>query len=320
MPYRLLALDLDGTAIELGQMPTPRVKKAVADAAARGVRVVVATGRPYVSARKFQAALDLETPLISFQGALVKEVSGARDTLLAQPLPEEPLAEVVALVERSGWEFNLYSEEYIYLARLHHPESFYERWFGLSCAVVPSLTEALRVMRERGTPPLKGMFIGDSEFVDRLIPEIRERFGDRFDVVRSHTLFSEITAPGVSKGSALAFLAGRYGIAREETIAAGDNGNDVTMIRWAGLGVAMANATPEALAAADWVAPSVVEDGVADLIDRFILSTAFPHGSTQSQEETPPGHSERVDSPALAAANDQRSIARSDVGSGDEPG
>jgi Cof subfamily protein (haloacid dehalogenase superfamily) len=293
MPYRLLALDLDGTAVELGQMPTPRVREAVADAVARGVHVVVATGRPYISARRFQAALVLETPLICFQGALVKEVTGARDTLVAHPLPEEPLAEVIALVEQRGWEFNLYSEEFIYLAHMGHPESFYERWFGLSCCLVPSLTEALRLMRERGTPPLKAMFIGDPELVDRLTPEVRERFGDRFDVVRSHTLFSEITAPGVSKGSALAFLAGRYGIAREETIAAGDNGNDVAMLQWARRGVAMAIATPEALAAADWVAPSVAEDGVANLIDRFILRGAtFPPGRTLSQEETRRVHSE----------------------------
>jgi hypothetical protein len=161
---------------------------------------------------------------------------------------------------------------------MHHPESFYERWFGLPCAPVPSLTEALRVMRDRGTPPLKGMFIGESDLVDRLTAEVQERYGDRFAVVRSHTLFSEITAPGVSKGNALAFLAQRYGIAREETIAAGDNGNDVAMIAWAGLGVAMANATAEAKAVADWVAPSVSEDGVVALIDRFILSDTSPVG------------------------------------------
>jgi hypothetical protein len=90
--------------------------------------------------------------------------------------------------------------------------------------------------------------------------------------VRSHILFVEITSPGVSKGSALAFLAGYFGIPREETIAVGDNGNDVSMIEWAGLGVAMANATPDAIAAADWVAPPVGEDGVATLIDKFILN------------------------------------------------
>jgi Cof subfamily protein (haloacid dehalogenase superfamily) len=271
MSYRLLALDLDGTAIELGQMPTLHVRQAVAAAGARGVRVVVATGRPYISARKFQAALEVDTPLICFQGALVKEVIGDQSTLTAEPLPEEPLAEVIALVEQRGWEFNLYSEDFIHLARMNHPESFYERWFGLPCAPVQSLTDALMIMRDRGTAPLKGMFIGESALIDRLTPEIRERYGDRFAVVRSHALFSEITAPGVSKGSALAFLAHRYGIAREETIAAGDNGNDVSMIEWAGLGVAMANATPEARAVADWVAPSVAEDGVAALIDRFIL-------------------------------------------------
>jgi hypothetical protein len=271
MPYRLLALDLDGTAIELGQAPTPRVREAVAAAVERGVRVVVATGRPYVSARKFQAALEVETPLICFQGALVKEVIGDEHSLLAEPLPLEPLAELFTLVEQRDWEFNLYSEDFIYLPHMSHPESFYERWFGLPCAPVVSLTEALQTMRDRGTPPLKGMFIGESDRVDRLTSEVQERFGDRYAVVRSHTLFSEITAPGVSKGSALAFLAQHYGIAREETIAVGDNGNDVSMIEWAGLGVAMANATAEAKAVADWLAPSVAEDGVAALIDRFIL-------------------------------------------------
>ena len=275
MAYRLLALDLDGTAIELGQMPTPRVKQAVAAAEARGVRVVIATGRPYASARKFQSAFEVDTPLICFQGALVKEVIGDEITLLAEPLPEEPLADVIALVEQRGWDFNLYSEDFIYLARQRHPETFYERWFGLPCAPVQSLTDALRIMRDRGTAPLKGMFIGESALIDCLTQEVRESYSDRFAVVRSHTLFSEITAPGVSKGSALAFLARRYGISREETIAAGDNGNDVTMIKWAGLGVAVANATPEAKAVADWLAPSVAEDGVAVLIDRFILRDAI---------------------------------------------
>jgi Cof subfamily protein (haloacid dehalogenase superfamily) len=271
MTYRLLALDLDGTAIQLGQMPTPRVKQAVAAASARGVRVVVATGRPYASARKFQAALELDTPLICYQGALVKEVLNEQHTLLTEPLPEEPLDEVIELVEQRGWEFNLYSEDFIYLAQMNHPESFYERWFGLPCARVPSLTDALKTMRATGTAPLKGMFLGEPEDIDRLTPEVEERFGARFAVVRSHSLFSEITAPGVSKGSSLAFLAGRYRIARDDTIAAGDNGNDVSMIQWAGVGVAMANATAEAMAVADWVAPSVTDDGVATLIDKFIL-------------------------------------------------
>jgi Cof subfamily protein (haloacid dehalogenase superfamily) len=271
MMYRLLALDLDGTAIQLGQMPTPGVKQAVAAAQTQGVHVVVATGRPYASARKFQAALGLETPLICFQGALVKEVVDGQLTLLSEPLPEEPLAEVLDLVEQRALEFNLYSEDFIYLVRQTHSESFYERWFGIPCTHVSSLTEALRVMRTRGTAPLKGMFLGEAAEIDRLTPEIHERFGSRFAVVRSHSLFSELTAPGVSKGSALAFLAGCYGIGPEATIAAGDNGNDVTMIEWAGLGVAMANAAPEAKAVANWVAPAVTEDGVSALIDRFIL-------------------------------------------------
>lgn len=255
-------------------MPTPRVKGAVAAAVARGVRVVLATGRPYASARVFQSDFGLTSPVICFQGAVVRETVGDQATLLLRPLPEEPLAQVIRLVEERGLEFNLYSEEAIYLPRLSHPESFYERWFGLPCRPVPRLEDALDIMRARGTPPLKGMFIGEPDDNDRLAPELQERFGDAYAVVRSHTLFIEITAPGVSKGSALAALARHYGLSREEVVAVGDNGNDVSMIEWAGLGVAVANATPDALAAADWVAPSVSEDGVATFIERFILNHA----------------------------------------------
>ncbi len=274
MPYRLLALDLDGTSVEYGRMATPRVKGAIAAALARGVQVVLATGRPYASARVFQSDLGLTSPLICFQGALVRETAGDEATLLVRPLPEEPLTQVIRLVEERGLEFNLYSEDTIYLSRLCHPESFYERWFGLPCSPVPHLEDALEIMRARGTPPLKGMFIGEPDDNDRLLPELQERFGNAYAVVRSHTLFIEITAPGVSKGSALAAVARHYGFSRDEVIAIGDNGNDVSMIEWAGLGVAVANATPDALAAADWVVPSVSEDGVATFIETLILNHA----------------------------------------------
>jgi len=70
----------------------------------------------------------------------------------------------------------------------------------------------------------------------------------------------------------VAFLADRFDVPQADTIAVGDSGNDVSMIQWAGLGVAMRNATPDVLAAADWIAPAVTEDGVAAVIERFILN------------------------------------------------
>ena len=90
-------------------------------------------------------------------------------------------------------------------------------------------------------------------------------------MLRSHELFTEVTPPNASKGNALAFLADHYGIAKGETIAVGDSDNDISMIRWAGLGVAMGNAAPEVIAAADRVAPSVFDDGLAAVVEEYVL-------------------------------------------------
>ena len=79
-------------------------------------------------------------------------------------------------------------------------------------------------------------------------------------------------SPRASKGNALAQLAASFGIAQAETVAVGDSGNDASMIAWAGMGVAMGNATDDARHAAGWVAPAVHQDGLADVIDRFFLS------------------------------------------------
>ena len=131
MPYRLLALDLDGTSVIDGQPPTPRVREAVLAAEAAGCRVILATGRSFVSASRFIAAFGLQTPLICFQGAMVKEVAGAQATLFVAPVPSDPLDEVIALAEARGLELTLYSQSHTYVARKTHSDAFYELWFGL---------------------------------------------------------------------------------------------------------------------------------------------------------------------------------------------
>ncbi len=274
--YRLIALDLDGTTMEGGQMPTPRVLAAIAAAQARGVYVVVATGRGYHSASKYGAILGLTTPLVCFQGALVKERTGEQATLLVEPLPREPLTELVELAETRGLELNLYGEECLYLSHTSQPLSFYELWFGMPIRRVPHLDYALRDFDARGLTPLKGLFISEPEKGDRLYRELAERFAGRMTVLRSHPLFVEVISPRASKGNAVAFLARHYGVDQAETIAVGDSGNDVSMVQWAGLGVAMGNATPDVLAVADFIAPPVEQDGVATVIEQFVLGNG--HG------------------------------------------
>ncbi|OQA45861.1 MAG: Sugar phosphatase YidA [Chloroflexi bacterium ADurb.Bin325] len=271
MTVRLLAFDYDGTAAMDGGLPRAAVCEAVARAQARGVRVVLATGRTYASALPYARALGLRDPLICYQGAMVRELAEADPhTLLVEPLPEEPLAEALAHAEAAGLDLTLYDETAMYYAVMRRPQEFYDRWFGMPMRRVPSLPEAIRQIRAAGSYPIKGLYIAEATENDQLVPDLRARFGDRLSVVRSHDLFAELISPAASKGRALAHLAQLWGIPRSETMAVGDSGNDASMIEWAGVGVAMGNASHEALAVADWVAPPVAEDGLAAAIDRYV--------------------------------------------------
>ncbi len=269
--YRLLAFDYDGTAAIDGALPAGRVRAAVAAAHAAGLRLVLATGRPYASASQYAAALGLTDPVICFQGAMVKELTGDRATLLVEPLPREPFREVLAFAEERRLDLTLYSEEALYHVFMHYPPAFYDRWFGLPMQQVASFAEACQRMAARGLHALKGLFISKPAANDDLLDELCVRFADRLSVVRSHAMFSEVLSPSATKGHALAFLAERFGIPQAETVAIGDSGNDLSMIQWAGKGIAMGNATADVQAAADWVAPSVDDHGLAVVIERFLL-------------------------------------------------
>lgn len=271
MSYRLLAFDYDGTAADDGALPSPRVREAVAAAQAAGVRLVLATGRSYASASGYAAALGLHDPVICVQGAVVRDLTGDRSVLLTEPVPRESFREVLAFAEQRRLDLNLYSEDALYHVHMHYPQAFYDRWFGMPMFHVDSFDEACERLAAQRQHPLKGLFIGEPDDNDRLIIELEERFGGRLTVVRSHALFVEVISPRASKGQALAFLADRFGIAQADTVAVGDSGNDISMIRWAGLGVAMGNASPDVKAVAGWIAPPVGEDGLADVIQSFLL-------------------------------------------------
>ena len=237
-----------------------------------GVIAVLATGRPYESAARYAAALDLDAPVICFQGAMVRELTGEKRVLYVEPAPADAMCEVLAMADERDLELNVYGEDAMHVIERGRPAEFYERWFGMPIQPAHSYAEICQRFAAEGKSPLKGLFIGPSETNDAFRDELRRRFGGRLEVVRSHDLFVEVHSLDASKGHGLKFLAQHYGIPQAETIAVGDSGNDSSMIAWAGLGVAMGNALAEVFAAADEVAPAVTEDGLAYVIEKHILS------------------------------------------------
>lgn len=264
-PIDLVALDLDGTLLDEDLRYTERVAAALAAAQARGVHVTLATGRAVAAIRPLTQALQIQAPVIGYQGGIVVDpVTG--DVLHRATMPDDVARAAIHQARVEDLDFSLFVNDTIYQRELRQSPEFYDHWFGLPLRFAPDLTVAL----DQGSAT-KFILTAEPEESLRIEARWRAHFGDRLHMVRSHRLFFEGTPQGVSKGVALAWVAERLGVPRARVMAIGDAENDRAMIEWAGLGVAMGSAPPDVQAVADWVAPPVHEDGVAVALERFVL-------------------------------------------------
>lgn len=274
MIYRLLALDVDGTVAGKDRRVTSVVRAAVAAAQARGVHITLATGREFRSALRFARDLGLSAPLICSQGAVIKHCV-TLDVLHHVPLSGTLAAEAITMLHDTGVCVIANIDDKLYIVE-DGPgfASFTRRWGTPDPAHVVVAPNLAVITRQ--TPPTKVIFFGDPPIVDRELARMIDHFGEALAFVRSDVTVGEMIAPGLSKGIALATVADTLGVERDQVIAIGDEENDVPMLQWAGLGLAMGNAPDSVKRMAHAVIPSVDEDGVAWAIDRYILSATSP--------------------------------------------
>lgn len=152
-----------------------------------------------------------------------------------------------------------------------HPvdQEFHEHVFGAPRQIQPAFAELL--LAADAQPPLKFMIDNDPQLTDDIVPALQTRFGNELHITRTHPRLVECTALGVDKGQGVRQLCAILGIDPQRVLAIGDNDNDISMLATVGFGVAMGNATPGVKAVAQWVAPSVGEDGAAVALERWIL-------------------------------------------------
>jgi Cof subfamily protein (haloacid dehalogenase superfamily) len=265
MAYKLVAADLDGTLRAEGQPFTPRLRLAVRRAQERGVRVVIATGRMYRTSAPFARDLGVDSAIVCDHGATIRNVQSG-EILCQKRVPLDLAREVIACASDDLTVLVCLEEEF-YTPHLSADGENFVGMYREHLHVVPDLAQALR------GEPQKILFVNEEAVIASLFVELKIRFGKMLQVVQSYPQYAELTHREASKGNAVAWLAQRWGIARDEVIALGDQDNDRSMIEWAGLGVAMGNAIDSLKAVADYLAPRAAEDGAAAVIERFVLGS-----------------------------------------------
>jgi Cof subfamily protein (haloacid dehalogenase superfamily) len=268
-PIRLIAMDLDGTLVGSDLVLRPRTVAAFRAAVADGVQITIATGRMAKSARPFAATLGQTAPIIAYQGALIRAMwePGAPlgKLLFHHPLPADVARETLAWSTEHGLAAHVNHLERFVLPASDPRADDYSAFLGARAEVVPDLIAWIQ------RPVTKILAVADAPRPTQLLPIARAHFAGRAEVTVSHPEFLEFLAPRVSKGAAVRWLARRLGIPLEQTMAIGDQFNDLEMIAGVGHGVAMPSAPPEVQAAARYIAPPVADEGAAQVVEALVL-------------------------------------------------
>lgn len=261
---RLVAIDIDDTLLLDDLTIAPGARQAIQRAMQEGVTVVLATGRMFPAALPFARELGLTGPLITYNGALIRTVGG--ETWWHRPVPQELALEVLEFGAAGGWTVQCYCDDLLYVRQVNDDVKYY-----LEIAHVPvqECADMRALLSER--PSTKLLSIGSPEEIVRRAAALEKAFAGRLTITISKPRFVEMLAPHVSKASALAEVARRLDVPREQVMAVGDSFNDLDMIEWAGVGVAMGNAAPAVKERADYVVGTNMDEGLAEAFERFVL-------------------------------------------------
>ncbi len=226
--------------------------------------MVIATGRMYRSVKRYADELELDEPVVCYQGAVVATADGR--FVRHVTIPVELAREAIAAITAGGHHLNCYVGDELYVAEVTPEARAYADFQDLAIHAVGDLLEWLE------EPPTKLVAVGEPRVMDALEVELKERFDGRLYISKSLPHFLELAAPGVTKGAGLAVAAGLLGVPLERVVAFGDGENDIELLQAAGYGVAVANAHERVLEAADLVCPRDTEEGVAQVIEAFLDS------------------------------------------------
>ena len=266
IPFRAIALDLDGTLTHHDKVVTPRTRQALLQAESKGAIIILASGRPTYGIVPVAECLELEKRggyILSYNGGnIVNAKTGEK--LFSQFLPDAVIPILYKYAKEKNHALLGYAGNEI-ITEVPDDQFVKEesRINKMNIRKVDNLLDALE------PHPTKLLMTGDPTDMIKAEEELVEILGEKMDIFRSAPFFLELVPKGIDKAQSLLRLLSKINLTPADLMAFGDGYNDLSMLKLAGVGVAMANAAPEVRADADYVTLSNEEDGVAEALLHF---------------------------------------------------
>ncbi len=270
MDYEMIVLDLDGTLTNRDKVITPRNKAALQEAMKRGKKVVLASGRPVYGVMPLAKELGLQDHggyILAFNGGIIMNCR-TEEVVFSRMLPAEANYRIIQLALKNRVDLLTYDRDVILTSNEENPYVQLESRIN-HLRVRQLEMDELFARLDFSVP--KFLMADDGDYLAVVEPKVKAALGKNFSVYRSEPFFLEILPKGVDKAQSLERLLEKLHMTREQMIACGDGYNDLSMIRYAGLGVAMANGVLPVRKAADYITASNDEDGVALVVEKFML-------------------------------------------------
>ncbi len=268
MEYKIIALDIDGTLTTSQKEITPRTRYALIEAQKMGKKIIIASGRHPIGIRDIAGDLLLDRYggyIMAFNGGKIIDCMTGQ-TIVSKDFPKEYLSDILGVLKESNLTVHTYDDSKIITGGTLNDYSNIERdILKMEMVVVDDFITAIPKSIN------KLLLSGEPTEIDRYNEILARRYDGLLDVYKSAPYFLEIMPFGITKGSMLPQLLEKLSLNREELVAMGDNYNDMTMIGYAGFGVAMGNAEEDVKKIADYVCESNDDDGVAKTFEKYIL-------------------------------------------------
>ncbi|MGG7325512.1 Cof-type HAD-IIB family hydrolase [Clostridium baratii] len=273
MSIKLICIDMDGTLLKDKKTVSEENLNSIKLAIKKGVKVLITTGRIYDCAKMYSEKIGLDTPIIASNGAFI----GYKDKVIYNnPLKKEDILKFLEVTKKHGLKayltanFGIISEEEL---AEDHVYKILNKTLKDEEKVKLIVSDNIKEEIEKFDGEiLKGVCADKNNKVNLIkAREELESLNTNMEIVSSWNDNFEVMRNGSTKGDAVRYLANYFGIDKEEVMCIGDSENDLSMIKYAGIGVAMGNASEDIKRVADYVTDTNVNDGVAKAINKFVL-------------------------------------------------